>query len=136
MWPRRDTVVPLHRVLRRAEAVVNVLSEDLGQPLPRIHPPGAAERIELTEVAQARARAELQAVERDLHRLESLAHGAEYDAREWQERAARAQAEGRVDAAAHAQLQASQSLREANDYAGEIRDARALVEEWSIYLAP
>ena len=135
MWPRREKVVPLHLVLRRAEAVVDVLSEDLGQPLARLHPPGETERVEFTEASQALARAELQAVERDLHRLESLAHAAEYDARERQERAARLEAAGRADAAAHARLQASQSLREANDYAREIHDARALVDEWSAYLA-
>ena len=134
MFRRKRADVSLTQALHRAEAVLNVLDEDLRQVAPLLQPPPDASGTELSAETRSRAEADLQAMERDLHQLEELAASAKHEAREWERRAALASEEGREDFTEQARVRVAEELRRGESFAAEIRAARALVNEWSAYL--
>ena len=130
MFKRRSRPNPLADAVRRAHAVLAVMTEELGRELPSAGTPGS--RLAPTSTtARARAAASLGQVEAGLAEIESMHAEARVRERDWTRRAELAAGQGRRDLVDHSRQQAIQAAEDAVSYAKELDAARTLLHDWS-----
>jgi len=121
--------------LRRADAVLTVLAEELREELPPLMSAVPRSTAPQSAASRANAAGALRQLDASLPELEMLEGDAQTQATDWTRRAERALDEGRALLAAQARSRAADAERRVSEYASEISAIRTLLREWSDVLS-